>query len=342
MKVGLLVPLTGEAAPLGNALLDAAMMALFDIGDGRLTLLPRDTGGTAEGAAAAAESALQEGAALIIGPLFSHSVSAVAPLARERGVNVVAFSTNRTVAGEGVYLIGFVPDQQVRRIVDFAGARGLRRLAVLAPESPYGSTVSLAAEQAAPGAGMAVVQAESFPADGRDADPAVRRLARRFQVDPFDALLLAEGGGTLRAVAPLLPYHDVSPSQVKLLGTGLWDDPQLAREPTLVGGWYAAPSPTAGVAFLDRFEQTYGRRPARLASLAYDATALAAVLAQGGGEARFDATSLGNPNGFAGIDGIFRFGPDGVAERGLAVMEITRTGPRVLDEAPQSFEALTN
>lgn len=342
VKVGLLLPLSGEAAPLGNALLDAAMMALFDIGDSRLTLLPRDTAGTAEGAAAAAESALQEGAELIIGPLFSHGVSAVAPMARARGINVVSFSTNRNVAGEGVYLIGFVPDQQVRRIVDFAGARGLRRLAVLTPESPYGSTVSLAAEQSAPVSGMAVVQTESFPAGGQDASPAVQRLAERFKVDPFDALLLAEGGGTLRAVAPLLPYYDVSPSQVKLLGTGLWDDPQLAREPTLIGGWYAAPSPTAGVAFLDRFEQVYGRRPARLASLAYDATALAAVLSQGGGEPRFDAASLGNPNGFAGIDGIFRFGPDGVAERGLAVMEITRTGPRVLDEAPQSFEALTN
>jgi hypothetical protein len=264
------------------------------------------------------------------------------PLARARGVNVIAFSTNRAVAGEGVYLIGFVPDQQVRRVIDYAGARGLKRLAVLVPESPYGSTVSLAAEQAAPGAGMSVAQTESFATDGGNADPAVRRLASRYKVDPFDALLLAEGGGNLRAVAPLLPYHDVSPSQVKLLGTGLWDDPQLSREPTLVGGWYAAPSPTAGKAFLDRFEQTYGRRPPRLASLGYDATALAAVLAQGGPAPRYDAASIGNPSGFAGVDGIFRFGADGVAERGLAVIEITRNGPRILDDAPQSFAGPTN
>lgn len=342
VKVGLLLPLSGDAAPIGNALLDAAMLAVFDVGDSRLTLLPRDTQGTTEGAAAAAEAALQEGASLLLGPLYAHSVSAVAPLARARGVNIVAFSTNRAVAGDGVYLIGFVPDQQVRRIVDYAGARGLRRLAVLVPESPYGSTVSLAAEQAAPSAGMTVAQTESFPVEGGKADPAVRRLAQRFKVDPFDALLLAEGGGTLRAVAPLLPYHDVSPSKVKLLGTGLWDDPQLAREPTLIGGWYAAPSPSAGRNFLDRFEQTYGRRPPRIASLAYDATALAAVLAQGGEVPRFDAASLGNPSGFAGVDGIFRFGADGVAERGLAVIEITRNGPRVLDDAPESFQALTN
>src|SRR3546814_1140 len=141
----------------------------------------------------------------------------------------------------------------------------------------------------------------------------------------------------LRALAPLLPCFDIDPRAVKFIGTGLWDDASLGSEPALLGGWYAGPAQDGFEAFRKRFEQAFNHRPPRLASLAYDATALVGILAQRGGAAAFSDAVLTSPDGFAGYDGIFRFRADGTVERGLAILEVQRRGSRVIDPAPASF-----
>jgi len=374
VKVALLLPLSGANAAVGRALLDAAQLALFDAGNDRLALLPRDTGATPEGAAAAAEAALSEGAQLILGPLFAAEVTAVAPLARARGINLIGFSTDRTVAGDGVYLLGFSPEQQVERVVSFASARGLHHFAALAPETPYGNSVVEALRRAAVKAGGSVSRVATYPPDTVDFTAVVRRFAdferrrgalaaqkqalaekgdeisrealRRLEgVESlgdtgFDALLLAEGGARLKALAPILPYYDIDPAKVRFFGTGQWDQPDIVTEPALLGGWFPAAPPASAASFRARFESAYGRRPLRIASLGYDAVALAAVLAQQDGPNRFGRDAIANPNGFIGFDGIFRFGAAGIAERGLAVMEIQSKGFKVVDPAPETFESI--
>ncbi len=395
VRIGFLAPLSGPSAGLGRALLDAAQMALFDLKDERLLLLPRDTEGQPETAARAARELLTEGVDILIGPLFSASVAAVAPLARERGVKVLSFSTDRNVAGGGTYLLGFTPDQQVERVLAYGRSRGYVRYALLAPNSPYGEAVAQAAVNAL--TGSLAVQ-ERYPADSPDLTPSVRRFAAALRALPprhgsaedvaarptiagalgnqgggqqgqaasqsatagsetalhpqVDAILLPEGGARLRALAPLLPYFDIDPRQIRLIGTGLWDDPALGNEPALQGGWFAAPQPEGFEEFRKRFEQSFGRRPPRLASLAYDATALAGVLARQPAPAAAEASAsagrpfadaaLNNPDGFAGYDGIFRFRPDGIVERGLAILEIQRRGMRVIDPAPSGFNSPVN
>src|SRR5262249_55665196 len=152
----------------------------------------------------------------------------------------------------------------------------------------------------------------------RDSETYVRALAKKR--DAFDALFLPEGGAELNLIANQLAIAGFDPHALHLLGTGLWDTPGLARQTSFVtGGWYAAPDPTARQAFGDMYKAAYGQEPPRLATLAYDATALSAVLAKRG--AKFDAASLTNPNGFAGLDGIFRLTRQGKVERGLAILE---------------------
>ena len=371
VRVALLLPLSGTERSLGQALLDAALIALFEIGDTRLTLLPRDTQGTPEGARAAATAVLREGVQLILGPVFSASVAAAAEPARERGLNVVAFSTDRLVAGNGVYLLGFMPDQQVERVVEFAAKHGIWRFAALAPETAYGEAVVAAFESSIQKNGGRVAHVERYLPDADDyfepvrrvagyewrhdpldsqrealadtddptANAELRRLESRNGAGPLDyqAVMLADGGARLRAIAPLLPFYDVDPAEIRFLGTGLWDEPMLGREPALVGGWFAGPPPEAAAAFAKRFEKLHGYTPPRIASLAYDATALAAVLMQGAAGPDFSETALTQPSGFAGSDGIFRFRNDGIAERGLAVIEIRPQGLQVIDKAPDAF-----
>ena len=339
VRVALLLPLSGANAVLGNAMLDAAQMALFDAADDKLELVPNDTQGTPEGAAEAARAALADGARLIIGPLLAGEVEAVKPVAQAANVPVLAFSTSTALAGGGVYLMGFLPRQEIERVTAFARAKGVSRFAALAPRSPYGEIAVEALRAATQGDGASVERVDYYDPAQPDLTPVVKRFAAAGH--DYDALLLPEGGARLRALAPLLPYYDIDPEKVHFLGTGLWDEPGLAAEPALSGGWYAAPPPAPRADFEKRFQDLYRRAPPRLSTLGYDATALAAVLARGEHGADFSPAALTNPSGFAGVDGIFRLRPDGLVQRGLAVLEIHRDGNVVIDPAPETFQSVS-
>jgi len=379
VRVAILLPLTGPSAPLGQALLRAAQMALFEVGDEHVVLLPRDTEGQPEGAVQAAEQALADGAELVLGPVFSGEVQAAAQVTRSRGVPMIAFSTDREAAGNGVFLMGFMPDQQVGRVMTFAARQGLQRFGALLPDTPYGAAVSMAMRRAARELGIEVTQQESYAGTVADFTDPVRRIAsydrrrallaqQRRELEAqkdfeaaqqalerlkgqetagdigYDALLIAEGGERLRNLGALLPFYDIDPRSVRFLGTGLWDDANVGREPALVGGWFASPAPADFEAFRNRYRQQYGSSDVlpRIGTLAYDATALAAVLARSEVRANYAEKTLTSPSGFAGADGIFRFGANGIAERGLAVIEVQRNGLRVVSPSPASFEQLSN
>ncbi|MBP2311519.1 penicillin-binding protein activator [Azospirillum soli] len=338
MKAALLLPLSGPNAQIGQSLLESAQMALFDLAGDRFELLPRDTKGSPAGAAEAARQAIAEGATLILGPLFGPEVAAVKPVAAGAGVDVLAFTNDWNQAGNGTYVMGFVPGDQVNRVVGFARSRGVTRYVALAPRNAYGDAVVNALQNTTRQLGGQVAQVERY-------DPAVPDLtqpARQVATAGFQpqAVMLAEGGPRAQGLAAALTGNGVNPQQVRLLGTGLWDDPGLGQEPALVGAWFAAPAPQSRADFESRYERTYGRKPPRIATLSYDATAIAAVLAQRGGPAGFDRAALNNPSGFEGIDGLFRLRPNGLVERGLAVLEVTPNGSRVLDPAPVTFEVL--
>jgi branched-chain amino acid transport system substrate-binding protein len=361
-KVGLLVPLTGAGAGLGEDLVDAAQMALFDVGRTDLELLPRDSGDQPDKAEAAARSALDAGAELLLGPVYGRSAQAVAPIAAARGVNVISFSNDGSVARPGLYVLGYRPEEQVERIVRYGAAQGRTRFAALAPGDAYGSR-ALAAWRGAitkiPGATAAI--AVTYPPGGDVPRPEVQQVAAfgrpnglppeaatepGVQAPPpqglpppgFDAVLIADGGQRVRAIAALLAYYDIGPATVALQGTMRWrDDPNVLTDAGLQGAMLATWPPDSLADFQRRFAQIYGRDPAPLAVLAYDATALSALLAQG--QPRFTPAQITDPQGFAGGAGIFRLRPDGLAEHGLAVVEIQGGTTRMVDPAPKAFAA---
>jgi branched-chain amino acid transport system substrate-binding protein len=352
-KVALLVPLSGANAELGQALLDAAQLALFESGGDRLILVPRDTGGNAAGAAGAARAVIGDGARLILGPLLAPEVEAVKPIAQEAHINVIAFSTVTTLAGGNTYLMGFLPRQEVVREVGYARERGLARFAALAPNSPYGHLMADALREVASGSGASVTKVEFFDPRAGDVSPAIQRLlpgggaegsAEPPPVSPpavsFDALLLPGGGASLKQIAAQVRAAAGTAKPVQLLGSGLWDTPDIGSDPALVGGWFASAPPEARQDFERRFNATYGHNPPRLASLGYDAAALAAVLAGGQAGEPFSQQPILNPSGFTGVDGLFRFTPGGLVQRGLAVLEVVPQGTTVVGPAPQSFQDL--
>jgi branched-chain amino acid transport system substrate-binding protein len=348
-KVALLVPLSGANAELGQAILDAAQLALFEAPFERLTLVPRDTSGNAEGAAKAARGVIADGAKLILGPLLAAEVEAVKPITRDAHVNVIAFSTVTELAGGNIFLMGFLPRQEVVREVGQARERGLTRFAAVAPNSPYGHLMADALRDVASTSGATVTRVEFYDPRGGDTAPVIQRLlpgsAGAATTDggtsgapSFDALLLPEGGARLKEIAREVKDAEVGAKPAQLLGSGLWDVPDIGSEPALVGGWFAASPPEARQTFAARFRAAYSHDPPRLASLGYDAAALAAALAQADGNEPFSQQALLNPNGFTGVDGLFRFTPGGLVQRGLAVLEVEPQGDVVISPAPQSFQ----
>jgi ABC-type branched-subunit amino acid transport system substrate-binding protein len=349
VKVAILLPLSGDRANLGRAMQRAAEMAVLEQGARNLQLLTFDTRGAPEGAAAAAEQALQQDAKLILGPVFADEVRAVRERAGGR-VNIVAFSNDAAVAGGGVYLLSFSLKQQVENVIGYAARNGRKRIGVIAPASDFGNQVTAMARDVASKNGAEVTRTGTYKPDTMEVTDDIKSFAGATGVDrkgkvgrvaplDFDAVLIADGGTKLRMVASLLAYYDVDPDKIRYLGTGRWDDKSLRRELSLRGGWYAAPDPVAFEKFAEKYKGAHGDEPPRIATLAYDAVALAATIAKKQEGFDYGAQTLTDPAGFAGIDGIFRFTPDGLSERGLAVVEIGRDEVKVVGEAPRSFAA---
>ncbi|MEA2870906.1 MAG: hypothetical protein QOH67_882 [Hyphomicrobiales bacterium] len=339
VKVALILPLTaqGNGAAVAQSMRNAAEMALAEFSNPDIQLLVKDDGGTAAGAQAAAQAALAEGAEIVLGPLFAVSVGAAGQVARARGVPVIAFSTDSSVAAPGVYLLSFLPESDVNRVIGYATQQGKRSFAALIPDNAYGSVVQAAFQQAVARGGGRVIAMERYPLDRAQMQGPVQRVAQAAR--QADTIFIPDGADSVTSAVQMLTANGVNTRRIQLIGTGLWDDPRIFAEPGAQGGWYAAPEPAGYRAFSGRYRQRYGQDPLRPATLSYDAVSLVAALVKTQGPARFSEEILTNPSGFAGIDGVFRFRPDGTNQRGLAVMRVTTSGPQVISPAPKVFSA---
>ncbi len=356
----MLLPLGGDAKAIGADMMSAAELALYDVGPNDLVLLPRDTKSTPDAAATAARDAIGAGAELVLGPLFGTSTSAVAPVAQGANLRVLSFSNDSSIAGGNVFILGFRPEEQVKRITEYALGRGLTRIGVLAPDDAYGRLAVDAFRKtmtSVPGS-LGEPVAAFYPANGSDPSGIVRSLLQNGIVGaaasapattsaptsgtaapaPFDAILIADGGQRLKQILALLSFYEADGTPIQLLGTRRWqEDPTMLTDPTLRGAWIASIDPALESGFTSRFHATFGHDPNALAGLAYDATALAVLISRT--DRTFSEASLTDPQGFAGHLGIFRLRPDGTTEHGLAILELGPNGPTVVDPAPKSFAA---
>jgi branched-chain amino acid transport system substrate-binding protein len=374
-RVGLLVPLTGRAANAGKEIMDAAQLALFDFAGPHYELLPYDTKGTPEGAVQAVRYAISDGVSIVIGPLLSQSAQAVQPFLQAANIYALAFTNDFAAAASNVFVLGVRPEEEVERIINFAVLQGSKRFALLAPADEYGIRIRTAFENAVAANGAERSKIVQFSGSDdlaamirsmadydqrrrellnqkaelknkKDAlsEKALRRLdllQTLGDVD-FDSLLVAAGGKSLQSIAANLPYYDIDPKKVRILGTSLWNASWVHAEPALIGGWFASTSVNNRSDFIQQFQSAYEHAPNRLATLAYDAVALSAVLANENGEADYSRQTLTNQAGYLGRDGIFRLNPSGLAERGLAIMQVRQKDFKEISPAPTSFATVTN
>lgn len=348
VRVALLLPMSGESQALGQSLLDASTLALHDIYmplkpdqiHARIILIPKDTGSSPASAASAAEQAVGQGVSLIIGPFYGASVSAAAPVAHKSGVPMLSLSNNKAVAGDNVYVFGFLPEQQIQRVAEYAARVNVSSFGALLPNDAYGSTVSETLKSSLAGRGISVDPVEMYARTSSNLEAAAIRLRAGYDKNKFQALFIADGGDELKEMLASLKNHGLDRKSVRLIGTGLWDDEEVRNNPDMLGAWFASSPPHYYTEFERHFVAAYGYKPQRLASLTYDAVMLAATLAMNGGGPNYSAQVLTNPQGFIGpANGLYRLKPDGTSERALSIMEISAGGGvKMLDSAPMTFE----
>ncbi len=330
-RVALLVPLTGTNAGVGESIANAANMAVLDTGGKTIRVTMYDT---ATGAAAAAQKAIAEGNKLILGPLLADDVRAVAPVARAARVPVITFSNDVGVAGNGVYVMGFAPAQSIERVVEYARSKGATKFAGLVPSGLYGQRASTAFLRSVESAGGQVVSLQTFDRSANSINAAITKLS---SAAPYDAVLIADSARVAVQAAPLIRVK--GGAGARLLGTELWNaEGGLATNPALRGAWFASVSDGVYTQLSGKYRARFGRGPYRLASLGYDAVLLVSRI---GSDWRFGSgfpvARLADPGGFTGIDGAFRFGRDGVAQRALEVQQAGPNGFVVVDGAPRGF-----
>jgi len=327
-RAAMLLPMSGPQAPLGQALLNAGTMGLFDEAPGGVEFAPRDTGGTPGGAAAAARAAIGEGARILVGPLTSTEAAAVAPVAAAAGVPVLAFTNDAQRSGPSAWVLGVTPQQQVRRVVAAAARNGAQRFVLAAPNNEFGRALASALREATSDLGLPSPTIALHPPS---ADPAMAAAAARTAAPQADALLLGEGGNRARrfAAAYLGETASADPAAMeggarpRLLGTALWlTDTSLRGEPALAGAWFPGPDANARARFEGRYRDLFQQPPPRIAAAAYDAAALAARALRSG----TPIDVLTAQQSFYGADGPVRLLPNGQTLRGLAIYALSPTG----------------
>ena len=330
-RIALLVPLTGTNAGVGESIANAANMAVLDTGGKNIRVTTYDT---ATGAAAAAQKAILDGNKLILGPLLAEDVKAVAPIGRAAKVPLISFSNDTSVAGNGTYIMGFVPTQSVDRVVRHARSRGLVTFAGLVPNGTYGQRAAQAMIKAVEASSGKLVAMQNFDRSAGSISAAVTKLALNGQ---YDAILIADSGRVALQIVPAIRRS--GGATAKVLGTELWNtEGTLAKSPAMQGAWFASVSDSYYSQLSTKYRARYGKGPYRLASLGYDAVLLANKIAAGWRVGTpFPVSQLTDEGGFSGIDGAFRFGRDGIADRMLEVQQINATGFAVIAPAPRSF-----
>lgn len=345
ISVALLVP-TGSGQSeldfLGASLTNAARLAERDIAGADINVRVYPTGGDANQAAAAAQQAIAEGAQVFVGPLFSTAAAAVAPIAAQNGVQVLSFSNNVDVAGGNVFVMGFTFQDIANRVVNYSVAKGQREIAIIHSADAGGLSGRSATEAAIINSGGIFAGAYSYELTPQGISEAAPQIADAVKSSGATAAVLTDDPASgLVFLAPVLASAGLETSDVQFLGLTRWNTPaEAATTPSLQGGVFAMPDPNLLAQFEARYRSTYGSEPHSLAGLAYDGVAaigaIASAAAQSGGRA-LSREQITSTNGFAGVNGVFRFLPNGQNQRGLALFTLRDGQPVMIQPAPRTF-----
>ena len=340
VQVALLVPSgSGSAGDdvLARSLQNAAKLAIADLGNVKLDLRVYSTGGKPAGAQAAAIKAVDEGAKIILGPVFAQNANAAGVAVAPRGISVLSFSNNTDIAGGNVFVLGPTFVNTANRLASFAVKQGKRKIMIVNDRTPAGEIGRVAIERGVGNAGGSVVGRIGYEFSQNGIVKAAPEIASQIRSTGADAVFMtADTAGALPMLTQMLRDNRIDPSVAQFIGLTRWDIPAATLSlPGAQGGWFAMPDPSLYQQYQARYQAAYGEAPHPISGLAYDGIAAIGALVKRGTALTPQALTQGS--GFVGVNGIFRLRGDGTNERGLAVAQIRNNQVVVIDAAPRSF-----
>lgn len=342
VPVALLLPRGSGAAGdelIATSLERAARLAVSDLQGAQIDLRVYATAGNPQTAAGVAVQAVNEGAKIILGPVYGASAAAVGAAVAPQGVSVLTFSNNTDVAGRNVFVLGNTFENTADRLISYAVGQGKNSMVIVSASDVAEQKGAGAAAAALARNGGVVAGTASFELSQTGVVAAIPTIASTVKSSGANAVFFTSGtAGALPIVTQLLTEQGVDPATTQFVGLQRWDVPASALElRPLQGGWFAVPAPGPLGAFRSRYQAAHGASPHAIAGLAYDGVAALGALISGGKRTAFSPASLTQSTGFAGVNGVFRLKPDGSNERGLAVATIRENKVVILDPAPRSF-----
>ena len=342
VPVALLVPRgSGQASDdlLAQNLENAARLAMRDLNGVEIDLRVYGTGGNAQTAASQTASAINDGAQIILGPLYAEAANAAGVAAAAEGVNVLAFSNNTTIAGGNVFVLGSTFANTADRLVSYANSQGRSNIVVVHADDVAGQLGRDAISQSIARNGASLSGTVNYPLSQQGLIAAVPRVKSTVDNAGANAVFLtATPAAGLPLLTQLLPEAGVSPDTTQYIGLARWDSPSQTLDlPGVQGGWFALPDPNRSAAFNSQYQAAYGSAPHPLAGLAFDGIAAVGALASRGDANALSRSSLTQGSGFQGASGIFRLRNDGSNERGLAIATVRNNQVAIISPAPTGF-----
>lgn len=369
IEIGLLLPMSGKNKELGMSLLNAATVSLFENDrEKKIKLVIFDSNDDAKSTESAFRKIIDRKIKYVIGPVFSNSLLAIEKLARDNSIVVISLSNNSDMLGKisnngGIFIGGIYPQSQIDKITNYAIDRGKMNFAIIAPNSQYGQTITQYLKASVRSRNANFITSEFYDSSGRDIDRVVERAINSFMIpesiknnkseraiNEYDrtypeVILIPESGKILSKIVASIKKQNVKEREIQLIGTSQWDEISTLNDSNLTGAWFPAPESREFYNFEKRYYNIFKKIPPRISSISYDAVnAIIAVLRKNHLNSENMATikhfidySENGKSGFAGIDGSFRFLPNGAIQRNLSVLRVGNGDVNVLEKPAETF-----
>ena len=357
IKIGVLLPLSGEDANIGNMILNALELAIFQNKTSSIELIIKDTRSESKASKEVFQQLLESNTNFVIGPLYSKTLISINDQAKNNKVNIFSLSNNKSLAKKGVWIFGVDPKEQTERVLDFALEKGLERTAALLPQNSYGLLLFETISNYAKGGIIKPIRIEFYEDNIKSQQNAAKKLAKGFDKyesylkkikakeskenntikeikKPFDNVIIAASGQALTVLSSQLQYNNVDPEKVQFLGTSSWEDASILNEPALEGGVFATTSQVFQKDIKRIYKNTFLKDMPKVAMIAYDILAL--LIAVEKDKNRIDISELINKEGFLGLRGLFRLSETGTVERSFDLKTI-KNKKFILHEKANNF-----
>ena len=370
IKIGVLLPLSGENSQIGRSLLKAAKLSLNKTKNNNIKLFIKDTENSNTNIISSYYELIEEEVDVILGPLFTKNIKIINPVSKDENTLIITFSNNSEIKNESTFISGLAPEDEIREVINYAMSKGSKNFGLIFPNNEYGLRSKKLIQNLVLEKNGEISELVFYNAKKPDFYEVSKKIAsyeqRKLKLEnkleelkntntvtaekkykklknqdtlgelEFDSLFIgAENVKHISMLASILPYYDVDPKKVVYIGNSLWANSVTLKEPALEKGIFPNFSKKKFGNFELEYTEAFNTKPHRIAYLAFDLVGLISNLQKK--NKKINVSNITATSGFIGTNGLFRFRSDGSIQRSLSVFQINNQNPIEVKKANLNF-----